>query len=249
MKTTGGDTKRKSFKFFKKVSLAEFKKSDEEEEEEKLEELQNTATKLLKINARRSETLSSTTNTPISKDDEIDEENEGKVKIIMSEDPLNATLKGKGKALLPTLKKKNGTIKKDEILSPVDEDEMNKPKYEDLLNNIVVKPTLSPRPKLPETSAPTTPTSPTILKLPDQRPKSGTTLRVKSQMLIGNDLNALLNSSEQKHKSLKNNTSTANISSSSSVERRKKKKQKSIFLQLHNDLEKMMNEYEIPVDE
>jgi len=25
MKTTGGDTKRKSFKFFKKVSLAEFK--------------------------------------------------------------------------------------------------------------------------------------------------------------------------------------------------------------------------------
>eukprot|EP01080_Neovahlkampfia_damariscottae_P001711 gene1711-480_t len=193
------DSKRKSLGHFKKVSLVDFKRVAEEEENERREEdLQNTTSKLLKINARRSVT-------PIVKkrqeEEEEDDANDGQVKIVMSEEPLNATLKGKGKTMLMPLKKKNGSFNHDSPI-PTDRDNEDKPKFEHVLNNIVDK-----KPKLPNSLAPDTidspvnTRSPSIYSLPDSMTGNNRkSLREKS--ILGNDLNSLLNSSSNKHKSL-----------------------------------------------
>jgi hypothetical protein len=219
---------RKSLKNFKRLTF-DVKKEDEdtgpEEEEPQTPDLsQSTASKLLKINAKRIETPLFT--------NEKEDEDEGSVKIVMSEDTMNET---KGKKSIH-LTKKYAT---DHVTVSVEGDDGNK--FENILDGIVKsdkihtkiiseeKPIQSPRSK------------------PMDRVKSATNIRQKSQFLIGDDLNALLSMNPTIPSS---KAPSINQDEKEVKEKRKKKKQNSVFLQLHNNLrETMTANFDIQIDD
>jgi hypothetical protein len=218
---------RKSLKNFKRLTF-DVKKEDEEIEEEEVAQTpeisQNTASKLLKINAKRIET-------PMLEKE--DEEDEATVKIVMSEDPMNEMIKGK-KSIHLTKK-----YAMDQFTVSVEGD--NGEKFENILDGIVKsdkKEIKSPESKLED--------KPMQSPRPTERVKSATNIRQKSQFLIGDDLNSLLSMNP----SVPSSKSPSIKEEREVKEKRKKKKQNSVFLQLHNNMREMMiANFDIQIDD